>query len=464
MSDLPFRKMARQQALEEMAELQAINEQKAGNLPAGMTIDQRARQLISNPTDDMKVEANAIEEFAAFAEDNWGSEGFRALKGGMGKMPEGKKLSYLADFVFPFVKVPTNVFRRVFEYSPVGLARGASGIAAARFSQKVMDPKTRRLYAQLIGRGSVGSGLMLLGFAAAKAGLMNGIRDDDDVEGKLADEAANRPPGSFRIPGSDRWHQIGRISPGGNLMVAGATTFQKMKDEGNIGSLAAAAGGTMAKSILDMPFMMGFQMLSDALESPGKKMETYAKRQLGSVVPAGLARIAATVDPVLRDTRDEGFASDLLSRLPGISYALPERKDFLGRSMPQPGLTPLGPLLDPFRTRTEYTDPVSQAIGRDTPEIGKLRKGADEEQSTYRKRAELAGELYYRGILEALQSSDYTEATTVQERRDVLEAGKRSGSQALRDLMDDTYKEAPEPEKRKLLDEYLADLKSYAAQ
>lgn len=463
-TDMPSRQMAYAAGIREQAQLQALKEHKAGALPAGMTMDQRVNQLISAPTDDMKIEARAMEQFSAFANANWFSDLLKGKQHRMKGTAMGRAVAGGLDWVFPFVKVPSNVLTRVLEFSPLGLGRGAAGAIASRYSKQALDPKAQRLYAQLIGRGSVGSALMLLGYGLAKAGLMSGTRDADDWAGRAADEAAGRPPGAIKLPGG-RWAQIGRISPGGNILVAGASLYEQ---DGELPDLAPRMGGALVKTVKEMPFMQGYETLSNAIESPGTMGQKYVQSQIGSFVPAGVARLAATVDPLQRDTKDQGFWAGALQRLPGGSYALPERRDVLGRAMEQPGLTALGPIFDPFRTQQERSDPVSQAIIRDQPQIAKPQrdKKGGEDIETFRKRAELAGRLYYQGILEALASPEYAEAKTQAERAEILKEGRDAGGRELSNLTtrDDIYKESAPAEKRRMLDDYLSSLQGYAVQ
>ena len=463
-TDLPFRESAYRHGIAELSQLQAINEHKAGKLPAGMNMAQRTQQLIENPTETIQNEADAISEFMSFAEDNWGNRGFSAFKKAAESQPGGKFVGGVMDFVFPFVRVPTNVFRRVLEYSPVGLTRGIAKVAmhAKQIKDKSLSDKDQRLYSQLVGRGLVGSALMLLGYRAAEKGLMSGIRDQDDQEGKLADEAAGRPPGAIKV--GNEWVQVGRVSPGGNLLISGATMFQEGHKRKDPAGMLGAGAGVLGKTVLDMPFMMGVDMIKDALESPGDKGAAYVKRQIGSVVPAGIARLAATVDPIQRDLRDEGWYSDLLSRTPGASKSLPARQDVLGRELKQPGYGPLGPLLDPFRSRTGYDDPVSQAIVNDKLRLSRLKKGETESKDVYNRRAQLAGEMTYRALQDALQSPEYQMAQTAEERMEVLKDARDAANRTLGSMTtrDPIYKESKEEEQRRMIDQYLEEVRSVA--
>lgn len=470
LSDIPFRQRAYHVGLSEFAQLRAMQEHKENKLPAGLTMAQRAEQLTRNPDKELQIQAEGFKEMMSFANENIFSRGFRSLKRSVES--DNPLAARALDYIFPFVKVPSNVFLKTFDYSPVGLGRGAYRALANRFAKQALSPEQQREYARLIGRGMVGSALMMLGYGAASKGLMTGTRDYNDTNGRMADEAAGRPPGSFRIPGTDRWVQIGRMAPFGNLLAAGASLWQMTQEGRHPMDMLTAGGGVLTKSVLEMPLMMGYDMFSDALKNPQSKMQTWAKRQIGSIVPSGIAQLAAATDPLARDLKDDNYFSDLLNRV--HPQSLPARTDVLGRPVRRPGaIMPLtegsnytfdvGTLLDPFRGQHGYDDDVTRAILRDRPTLGKARKEKDEDNRVYLKRAELAGELSHRGILEAIQSGAYGTAESADERRKTLEQGRRNGLAEMKGLLDDTYKESTPTEKLRMLDEYLSNLRAYSA-
>ena len=214
------------------------------------------------------------------------------------------------------LRCPTNVFKahhRVF----AGRRRDrlSARIAADAIFKKSMDAKSQRMYSQLIGRGLVGSALMYLGYKAAEAGLMTGFRDEQDTGGRTADAAAGHPQGALYI-GNNKWAQVGRISPGGNLLVIGASLYREgnrpLKDVSKrVGNLGAAA----AQSVMEMPFMVGAENLLDAVKNPGEGR--YLQRQLGTIVPSIVARGAAALDPIQRETKGQGALAGLQARVPG---------------------------------------------------------------------------------------------------------------------------------------------------
>jgi hypothetical protein len=65
------------------------------------------------------------------------------------------------------------------------------------------------------------------------------------------------------------------------------------------------------------------------MADPAHEGENYLRQTLGSIVPAVVARTAAGLDPVKRETRD-GLTATLRSRVPRLSQGLPAKVDQLG--------------------------------------------------------------------------------------------------------------------------------------
>jgi hypothetical protein len=467
-ADRPFFRAAEAAAAHEVSQLAARN----GKLPPGVTtaeeLEQRmARQReLGNKGPELETlnnEVKAIAEFTTFANENFGSRGFQSFKRGMEQTGDaGKAAAFLAEGVVPFVKVPVNVFKAIIEYSPAGVALGSARIAADAIFKKSMDAKAQRMYSQLIGRGLVGSALMYLGYKAAEAGLMTGFRDEQDTAGRTADAAAGHPQGALYI-GNNKWAQVGRISPGGNLLVIGASLYREgnrpLKDVSKrLGNLGAAA----AQSVMEMPFMMGAENLLDAVKNPGEGR--YLQRQLGTVVPSIVRRGAAALDPYQREIKGQGVLAGVKAGLPFIRETLPIRHEVLGRPLPEAGIGWLGRFADPFRTVEERQDPVSQEILRTQFELGVPQVKKGEERPTYLLRSRLAGELYRQKLADVIQSSEYREATD-DVKREMLKDAKEAGGRDLSKLTtyNPEYKEAAtEGERRLQLERYLAETRAQA--
>ncbi|MES2463962.1 MAG: hypothetical protein V4671_25610, partial [Armatimonadota bacterium] len=229
--DRVFRTYALARSLSEQADLIARLE-VAGLRKAGKPVPERyealrAAELHAKPTDAMLAQGIADAEVATFNNPNALNEAFSSLRNKAKEVSPA--LSFSMDTLFPFTRTPTNVLARVLEYSlgtvygPVKAGRevfkdlvaeskvtaaqkelsaaksaqvsdkGTGGYeaakvrfdrtemakaelqkAAAAAAEKAFTPAEQRAFAQTFGRGSVGLGLMVLGYKLADKGLMTG--------------------------------------------------------------------------------------------------------------------------------------------------------------------------------------------------------------------------------------------------------------------------------------------------
>src|SRR5262249_35799035 len=162
------------------------------------------------------------------------------------------------------------------------LTRGTLGIARG-IAGKAFTPAEERAFAQLFGRGAIGTGLIALGWKLGEAGLMTGMFEDEP--GKSArDVAAGRPSGALRIGNS--WHQVTGFAPVGNLMALGASLnreFEQSREpEGK--QLPEALGGVLQNFAMEQPLLQAAQSVTQ----PGNISER-AGRLAASVIPGAVA-------------------------------------------------------------------------------------------------------------------------------------------------------------------------------
>jgi hypothetical protein len=466
--DKPFSQMALANELSKVTRLAAVNEGNAGTLPKGMTVEQRIEQLRQNTPNDLKIEAQARASVLTFANENGAAQALEAYKRKL--RSRGTAASDAGataiDVIIPFSKVPSNVFQRLLEYSPLGLAAGTGrlALAAKKIANGTLDAKSQRIYSELIGRGLIGSGMMFLGYKAAQAGLMTGFRDKTDTAGRAADEAVGRPQMAMKV--GNNWVQFNRISPMGNLLAVGAALYRENERPLSVvanrpGNIAAA----VTHSVMDMPMLSGMSNLIDAIQSPDRFLSGYAQRQLGSIVPTAVANVATVLDPTMRDMKDQSLAAGLQKRIPFWRSGLPPLQDQRGHIVPEPGATPLGPMFDVFRTTTERQDPVSQEMIRNDFTFGDLKQNTKEGESRdlYRLRAGLAGALNEQYLSKMIGTAKYQRADIGEARRDLLKDAREDAGRRLSELTTRNRRysstKTEEPEKMQILERYLQSLR-----
>lgn len=370
---------AYERAIRESARLTAQNEARAGVI-AKSDIRRRQNQLLAGPTEAMEIAAKQAAEVAVFRNSNRLSEGVAGFREKI-----GDKANFALDFVLPFDKTPTNVVLRALEYSPIGLGRGVTGAVAgasravrARKAagkaglptrtdvqatiDKAFTPEQQRNVTQLIGRGTVGTGLMAMGYALASKGLMTGFYEESDAKLEAQKRAVGAQPLAIKIGG--RWYGLGGIGPIGLAMGMGATMHDEaQKKEANQLSAGARAAKEM---VFELPAL---ESLKNATKDSSKVFNDFANTGkfagniAGSFIP-GVLNDAGQVIPGVRDEFEREikqnpkkvkgstragreFGASLLAKIPGARRALPVKRDALGN----PVKTEWSDVLDPFSSR-----------------------------------------------------------------------------------------------------------------
>lgn len=390
--DKIFRTYAYRRALEDRARSITLTEIRAGQIPKGQ-YGQRVRELIDQPPADLDAAAIADAEVATFTEPNRLASGITQLKEAL---PQYGKFG--ADLLLPFVKTPTNVIKRIIEYSGGGFGKSAY-LAAKGIVSKSMTEAEQRAFAQSFGRASIGSGLIALGAKLYADGLVTGFREDDPARA-ARDEAAGRIPGSILL--GDNWHQIVGLAPLGNLLVIGATIQRESDQERETGLKALTEAGSQA--IGEQPLLIGAQQIASALKQPGSFVSKTLGGIAGSFVPTMAADIATTFDPTQRQATT--LPSRVQARIPGLRNLLPERPGVLGRVVPLPIA------FDPTKTTEaqQLTNPLFAELVRLDQGISGFTKQKDESHELHAQKVQAFGQLYTQYAQALINSQPYRNA------------------------------------------------------
>src|SRR5262249_8367678 len=125
------------------------------------------------------------------------------------------------------------------------------------------------------------------------------------------------------------------------------------------------AGGmivtALANNLVNKTYLAGLSNVAQALQDPGRYGSKLANTPVDSRVPAGVAQLARTGDPVLRDAR--GLLDSLRARIPGMSQDLAPRRTLFGAPITREGA--LGPdMVSPIAVSTAKNDPVMNEMTR----------------------------------------------------------------------------------------------------
>jgi hypothetical protein len=458
--DRVFKSYALRRSLEAQAKVQAMNEARTGAIQSSL-VNRRAIELANNPTEAMAAQAVWDADFATFNNPNVVATAVSTARGVAKKHAGGHALDFAADMVMPFVKTPTNVVARMFDYSAGAPVKAGYHTAKALINRS-LDAEQQRAISMAIGRGMVGSAIIYLGWKAAEAGIATGTSPADPSQ-RAINEAAGRQPGAVKI--GNEWHRVSPFSPAGNLFTIGATlqreSSRELKDEAKrIGNIAAV--GT--RTVLEQPMMQGLQETVDALQNPEAKGERVLASQAGSFVPTLVSDVAAATDTVKRETKPESLTSSVgtgfASRIPGLRQGLPERTDVLGRPLEERAKNAVVPTI-PSEAK-EDSDPLIRELVQQGVTFGRPGKRQGETPDEYRLRSQLTGRLIESAIREAVTDPRYAglpqRSSGDDIRKLVIEEAVGKARREMNDvLQDDRYKNQT-PEGRANLMRSLIDL------
>ena len=281
----------------------------------------------------------------------------KAAKRGKNVSGFAKKLSYIiANGLLPFTKTPANILKTALEYNPIGgvfeaVSRGVKGQGAAAVTDA-------------LAKGTVGTGIIGLGWILADAGLVNGSSDEET--GKYKEMLGNQDY-SIKIPGFGTY-TIDWASPSAVPFLIGVNLSQEGVDlEGILENPVQFAGEVtdiLSKALDPVQSMSLLQSLNDFLEDIrysqdkqpflslfGNLATSYAQQ----FVPTSLGQVARTVDPLRRNTygggdsqseRDNSYLlRSTINKIPGLSMTNEPYIDQWGReeaSLDGTGNDPLG--------------------------------------------------------------------------------------------------------------------------
>lgn len=240
------------------------------------------------------------------------------------------------------------------------------------------------------GRGMVGTTIMGLGMMMASNGMLTVKPGRTDRVQRDTGEAMGDPGNSIDFGPLNG--QIDRMAPIANLLLLGAylvkgyeaenpqqelealqaksertaedemrlQALQNQQEEdgarlfeSSYGQAIATALGSIGSVIVEQPVFSGVSRVQDALNDPLRAAKQVGYAQVGSLIPAGVAAIARTVDDRRRDT--ETFGETMKARLPFLSKSVPEKLDALGEPIIEPLSVRLANLVSPARLSSDRT-------------------------------------------------------------------------------------------------------------
>lgn len=279
-------------------------------------------------------------------------------------------LGVFGEMVLPFTQTPANIMDKLLDYSPVGLGRALVQVGkegkSGEFNQK--------LFVDRISRSLTGGGIMALGAALMRAGLLSlGASDQEEAE-------AMRLAGvqEYALKLGDSYVSIDWAEPAGSLMLIGAEIARQFGDdriesEMDVFDSAVDATVTGLNVFFNNSFLSGVADLISGNQSVGEAIVDTVLGSASQYTSSGLSAIGRILDPYERYTYSpDWLASEaryLLSRFPGVRSTLDVKIGADGKPVKSTsGDTILARFVEnmlvPYRSKKETNDATSKELYR----------------------------------------------------------------------------------------------------
>lgn len=254
-----------------------------------------------------------------------------------------------------------------------------------------------------MARALVGSGVGALVMEMASQGLITGNGPADEKARALL-LADGWQPYSIKI--GDQYMSYQRLDPFASTLgvAAGMVELQDHMTEKQREDVALLVTASVMQNLSSKTWLSGLGDLVDAVNDPSRYAKGWMKRTAGSLaVPAGVAQVARTIDPTLREA--DTVLDAVRRRVPGMSQSLPVQRDVWGRPVTSEG--GIGPdIVSPIWLSTRQGDPVNNALlGADVTVPAFIRKDMTPEE--YGRFREMAGATSYNDIAGLIGSPDW---------------------------------------------------------
>lgn len=260
-------------------------------------------------------------------------------------------LGTVARILIPFVKTPSNIALRTFDYSPLGLAKSAiwDGLVMMNINKDkngVGIGFDQYRFVTGMTRGLTGTAITAVGYALAQAGVLKlGYGDEDNEKRRNAKRSTGVPYGTYLdIMGS--MHEVAWSIP----TMAGLEIGLRISELERTGKIEPLAlFGTIAASsvnqLVDNSYLQtinqalsgygsNFDKLMNALATTGESFLTM------TFVPSSFRATAKMLDPYVRDTGSdnpvvEAINKTIIQNWPLVRETLPVKYDVTGDAMRQ---------------------------------------------------------------------------------------------------------------------------------
>ena len=299
-----------------------------------------------------------------------------------------RSMRVFGDILIPFTQTPANILDKLVDYSPVGFARDIYRLGV-RHTKGKFDQKQ---FVDTLGRAFTGSGVIMLGYALAKKGLLT---TDIYQQSETAEEYKLRTllgeqsyslitNAEFDDKGNltgGTYHSINWMSPVGSMLLMGADFYNGAEgsEEELLDALyrgfQTAVDGVFAQSFLSgVTDLIASNQYNSNTKSSGaaqKITDTLISQFTGQLSMNLLASTTRVIDPYKRETYDPNKLKKAFntwrSKNPLLSRTLPVKIGVDGKPIKQyQGRGKLSKMwesfLNPFNKSAHQSDAVNAEV------------------------------------------------------------------------------------------------------
>lgn len=387
---------------------------------------------------------------------------------------KNKVAKYTVDAILPFKKTPINIAKTGIEYSPVGLAKSMvyDTVQLRKGNINVNQ------YIDNVSKGLTGTGIALVGYALASAGILKASGSDDDKKEKY-DENQGKQVYSIQI--GDNTYSLDWIAPTGIPLFIGAEIYENMKntnsvksskstDENSDYNQAIKTGSNILNAMTNAMNPMAEMSMLSGLTSALSSYEQGSAQMISSIgtnavksyvnqfVPTALGQIAKTADPYERSTTStksgilpraiDTTKNQIMNKVPGLRQKLPVKTDIWGNEIKQEEnilFRGLENAILPYTRKGISTDNVDKELSRLYTISG---------NSSILPNSSLGKDLTFSGEKYRMTSEEYSKYKKTY--------GKKSHELLNNMIKSSTYSKLSDDEKEKAINKLYEYVKEYA--
>ena len=248
----------------------------------------------------------------------------------------------LGDVLIPFAKTPANLTKALVDYSPAGMVSTLikGYVLKKSINNGQYTAQMQHDFAQSLGKATAGTALYILGYALAKAGILNGESDDDkDVSNFMKNTMGVN---SYSIKIGDKSFTYDWAQPLAGPFSMMANLVNKKDQEASLIEKITSTFDTAGNIILEQSFMESINTVLSNNDGIATGIEEALLDLPARAVPTVMKQITDMVDGTQRvsfeyDKPLESAINSIKVKIPGLSQTLAPSVDSMGREIQKYG-------------------------------------------------------------------------------------------------------------------------------